>query len=104
MRAEWILDLPHPVLFQRFAASLGVDTSAQVAGSENDNVVCWREMFMTVLAHGSPAEAVGALGLGTENIVSTIYQPFVGQTSSRRVLAMEQLSTRPPLAWVASCL
>jgi len=28
------------------------------------------------LTQGTPAEAVGALGLGTENIISTIYQPF----------------------------
>jgi len=40
-------------------------------------VVCWREMFLDILSNGSPAEALGALGLGTETIVQTIYQPFV---------------------------
>ena len=33
-------------------------------------------MFISRWSNGTPAEAVGALGLGTENIVSTIYQPF----------------------------
>jgi hypothetical protein len=28
------------------------------------------------LTQGTPAEAVGTLGLGTENIISTIYQPL----------------------------
>jgi hypothetical protein len=30
-----------------------------------------------VISAGSAAEAVGALGLGTESIVSTLYRPFV---------------------------
>ena len=30
-----------------------------------------------MLTTGSPAEAVGALGLGTETIVQRIYEPFV---------------------------
>jgi hypothetical protein len=34
-------------------------------------------MFLEVLGAGSPAQAVGALGLGTESIVSTMYQHFL---------------------------
>ena len=30
-----------------------------------------------IINNGSAAESVGAIGLGTENIVSTIYRPFV---------------------------
>ncbi|MFP8873576.1 MAG: cupin domain protein, partial [Myxococcota bacterium] len=37
----------------------------------------WREMFLNTLGDGSPAQAVGALGLGTENIVRQLYVPFV---------------------------
>jgi CRP-like cAMP-binding protein len=70
----WIVGVPHPKLFRRFQDALGVTP----VPPENDavEVVCWREMFLSVL-NGSPAEAVGALGLGTETIVRTIYQPFV---------------------------
>ena len=71
--AEWIVGIPHPVLFQRFCRAMGVGDPAP----EADQVVCWRELFLTTLASGTPATAVGALGLGTENIVSTMYQPFV---------------------------
>lgn len=74
IKAEWIVGIPHPKLFQRFRRALGVMDSA----IEEDpmEVVCWREMFLSVLG-GSPAEAIGALGLGTEGVVRDMYKPFV---------------------------
>jgi hypothetical protein len=73
--AEWIVGIPHPELFQRFRQALGVvDTGA---ADDHIEVVCWREQFLALLNTGSAAEALGALGLGTETIVQTIYQPFV---------------------------
>ncbi|MCC6925077.1 iron-containing redox enzyme family protein [Novosphingobium sp.] len=73
---EWIEGVPHPQLFKRFREAAGVTTPYEAA-SDAIELVCWRESFITTLTHGSPAEALGALGLGTENIVSTIYIPFV---------------------------
>jgi pyrroloquinoline quinone (PQQ) biosynthesis protein C len=70
---EWIEGVPHPVLFERFAAALGVTPGD---AEEQDEVRIWREMLLQVLST-SPAEAIGALGLGTENIVSTMYEPFL---------------------------
>jgi pyrroloquinoline quinone (PQQ) biosynthesis protein C len=72
---EWIVGLPHPELFRRFRRALGVMDDA--AGPEAIEMVCWREQFLAILSNGSAAEALGALGLGTETIVQTIYQPFV---------------------------
>ena len=71
----WIVSIPHPQLFQRFARALGVDFGD--AYCEADQVVCWREVFLQLLTGSSSAEALGALGLGTENIVSTMYGHFV---------------------------
>lgn len=72
---EWIDGVPHPVLFRRFCIAAGAD---QASLSEDAvEVVCWREMFLAVLSGGSTAEALGALGLGTENVVSTMYQHFL---------------------------
>jgi len=71
---EWIDGIPHPLLFERFSDALGVDLELT---AEHDQVVCWRELFLQILAFGSPAEAVGAFGLGTENIVRVIYEPLV---------------------------
>ena len=74
IQSDWIVGKPHPVLFTRFCKAMGVDEEDLLDVS--DQIVCWREMFLSLLTSGTPAEAVGALGLGTENIVSTIYQPF----------------------------
>lgn len=74
VQRAWIEGIAHPLLFQRFSRAVGVDHTAHV---EKDQVVCWRELFLSVLTDGSPAEALGALGIGTENIVRTIYGPFV---------------------------
>ena len=75
IEAEWIVGVPHPELFQRFRAALKVNNTA--VGDDHIEVLCWREMFLAILTNGSPAEAIGALGLGTETIVQTLYQPFV---------------------------
>ncbi|MFN9621395.1 MAG: TenA family transcriptional regulator [Cyanobacteriota bacterium] len=72
---EWIVGLPHPELFRRFRRALGVRD--EESSEEELEVVCWREQFLAILTTGSAAEALGALGLGTETIVQTIYQPFV---------------------------
>ncbi len=72
IRREWIVGVPHPVLFRRFRAALGVIDANR--WSDEIEVVNWRDMFMSVLASGSPAEAIGALGLGTEGIVRDVYQ------------------------------
>lgn len=73
---EWIEGIPHPQLFLRFREASGI-TTPYCAQNEAVELVCWRESFLSTLTFGSAAEALGALGLGTENIVSTIYIPFV---------------------------
>ncbi len=72
---EWIDGVPHPVLFRRFCLAAGVDQDT--LSEDAVEVVCWREMFLGILSGGSTAEALGALGLGTENVVSTMYQHFL---------------------------
>jgi pyrroloquinoline quinone (PQQ) biosynthesis protein C len=75
VQPEWIIGIPHPELFKRFRNAIGVDDST--AEDDHIEVVCWREQFLAILNTGSAAEALGALGLGTETIVQTIYRPFV---------------------------
>jgi pyrroloquinoline quinone (PQQ) biosynthesis protein C len=73
---EWIEGIPHPQLFRRFREATGL-VAPYTPQDDAIELVCWRESFLSTLNYGSAAEALGALGLGTENIVSTIYQPFV---------------------------
>lgn len=72
----WVQGIPHPKLFERFQQALGVCDSHEHADDVLE-VVCWRESFYHLLASGSSAEAVGAIGLGTENVVSKIYAPII---------------------------
>src|SRR5262249_9567372 len=71
----WIVGIPHPELLRRFQRAL--DVTPAPAEEDALEVVAWREMFLAALATGSAAEAIGALGLGTETIVRTIYAPLV---------------------------
>ncbi len=73
IKPDWIVGIAHPRLFQRFCHAVQAPTDRL----PSDATACWREMFLSLLVHSTPAEAVGALGLGTETIVSTIYKPFV---------------------------
>jgi pyrroloquinoline quinone (PQQ) biosynthesis protein C len=80
IQADWIVGVPHPQLFRRFRSALGLtETTPQQVDLE---VVCWREMLLSTLMHGSTAEAIGAIGLGTETIVSECYRPIVQALSS----------------------
>lgn len=87
VQPEWIVGIPHPELFKRFRDALGVTNTA--FADDHIEVVCWRELFITMLTSGSPAEAVGALGLGTETIVQSIYGHFVDA-----IKHMETLTSR----------
>ncbi|MEO1999843.1 MAG: iron-containing redox enzyme family protein, partial [Planctomycetaceae bacterium] len=73
---DWVQGIPHPQLFERFQRALGLE-SCDADGGDDLEVVCWRESFYNLLASGSAAEAVGAIGLGTENVVGKIYAPIV---------------------------
>jgi pyrroloquinoline quinone (PQQ) biosynthesis protein C len=84
---EWIVGIPHPQLFLRFCRALGVGDRS--LSDPHLEVVCWRELFFGVLTSGSPAEALGALGLGTETIVRSIYRPFVEGIGRLGTLAPE---------------
>ncbi len=64
--------VPHPELFRRFCSAMGV-TKAEL-DSPPIPTVEWRASLLAMLRAGSPAFAVGALGLGTETIVAPTYQ------------------------------
>lgn len=83
VKAEWVVGVPHPELFRRFRLALTDEDDSE----EELEVQCWREMLLSTLTIGSSAEAVGALGLGTELIISSIYQPFVRAITRHRDLA-----------------
>lgn len=73
---QWVEGIAHPLLFRRFCEAVGGGSGSD-ADDVDDHVVCWRQLLLQVLTQGSAAEAVGALGPGTENIVRTVYGHLV---------------------------
>jgi pyrroloquinoline quinone (PQQ) biosynthesis protein C len=73
---QWVEGIAHPLLFRRFCEAVG-GGSVSDADAVDDHVLCWRQLLMQVLTQGSAAEAVGAIGPGTENIVRTVYGHLV---------------------------
>ncbi|MCK5941249.1 MAG: iron-containing redox enzyme family protein [Planctomycetes bacterium] len=67
--------VPHPALFRRFCDSLGIEPRelAQPCPAARR----WRERFESFLRRATPAQAVGALGLGTEHIVRPVYEQLI---------------------------
>lgn len=70
-----LIGVPHPVLFRRFCHAMGIDE--QQLATPSANAVRWRTRLMHFLDGASPAAAVGALGLGTEQIVRPIYEQLL---------------------------
>ena len=94
---EWVQGIPHPKLFERFQHAIGVHDTDEHADDALE-VVCWRESFYHLLANGSPAEAVGAIGLGTENVVNKIYTPLI-----RAIERLETLQRRDYVFFELHC-
>lgn len=70
---EWVQDVPHPELFSRFREAIG-----SVDAPETGEVAqVWKELFIAQLTQAGAAEALGALGLGTESIVKFFYRPIM---------------------------
>ncbi|WP_299586600.1 iron-containing redox enzyme family protein [uncultured Microbulbifer sp.] len=70
---SWVRGIPHAELFNRFREKATRDI-AEIPVS--DDAAIWYDMLSAVLLYGSTEEAIGALGLGTEHVVSSIY-PFI---------------------------
>ncbi|MFM1772326.1 MAG: hypothetical protein RLZZ71_1468 [Bacteroidota bacterium] len=75
---EWVIGITHPELFARFKISICSEEQFPL----NAAVEEWRTTFLNYLNECSEAEAVGAIGFGTESIVKHIYQPIIKSIST----------------------
>lgn len=73
IKAEWVQGVPHPEMFAHFRKAIGAD-----AVSDTGEIAhIWKELFVSQLTQANAAEALGALGLGTESIVKHFYRPLI---------------------------
>ncbi|MEN8216076.1 MAG: iron-containing redox enzyme family protein [Pseudomonadota bacterium] len=74
---EWIDGIAHPRLFMRFLDAIGIDDKYRKEHPLADETEIWRDMFYDLCAKGGAAQSLGAIGLGTENVVKFIYRPIL---------------------------
>ena len=65
--------IPHNELFQRFRLAAGVTPEYDAATPPSTTVTVWRDLFLQKCMSRQPGVGVAAIGIGTEMIVSTIY-------------------------------
>lgn len=70
-------DTPHRILFGEFREALGVDDAYEAEHSPCTTVLVWRDLFLQKCQSRQEGVGVGAIGLGTEYIVSTVYAPIL---------------------------
>ncbi len=70
---EWVPGVPHPELYARFCKAVGAVNTPETG----DIAQTWKELFIAQLTQANAAEALGALGLGTESIVKYFYRPLI---------------------------
>jgi len=86
IKDEWVQGIPHPQLFKRFQHAIGAETS----GKPGIEVEIWRDSFLSLIQNKSAANAVGAIGLGTESVVKHIYHPIIKAIEKYTDLTLEQ--------------
>jgi pyrroloquinoline quinone (PQQ) biosynthesis protein C len=81
---SWVVGIPHPILFQQFKKAICTNYTFEM----NEAVTNWRTSFLNYLDNCTEAEAVGAIGLGTESVVKVIYRPLIDSFSNHTSLTL----------------
>lgn len=84
---EWIDGFAHPRLFIRFLDAIGIDEKYRTNHPLADETEIWRDMFLDLCMKGGAAQSLGAIGLGTENVVKFIYRPILDAIRSHLKVA-----------------
>jgi len=74
---EWVKGVTHPKLYTNFLDAIGRDEHYRATTPFCDEAIVWRNTFLLCCSNGGAAQALGAMGLGTECIVKYIYKPVV---------------------------
>jgi pyrroloquinoline quinone (PQQ) biosynthesis protein C len=68
---------PHPELFRRFLRAIGAKPEEILRNKPYVATMAWVEAFRGLCMHGGEMQGVGALGIGTEGIVSVMYRKIL---------------------------
>jgi len=81
--------LPHVELYRRFQRAVGVDLEFNTANQDSQPGMLWSEQF-SLLCERNEYVGVGALGIGTELIVSKIYHQILKGLKAHTNLTINQ--------------
>lgn len=74
--------VPHTELFQRFRRAAGVSPEYEARNTACTTALAWRDLFLQKCRSRQPGVGLGAIGIATEMVVSTIYR-YLHQAVSR---------------------
>lgn len=79
----------HSLLFRRFQQALGVDTKTPIQNAELQPGGLWSQQFLK-LCESNEYVGIGAIGIGTEFIVSHIYNQLLAGIKNHTKLTMAE--------------
>lgn len=74
---SWVQGVAHPALYNRFLDAIGYDKDYRANVDFCDEAKIWRKMFLAACSDCGADQSLGAMGLGTENIVKFVYKPIL---------------------------
>jgi pyrroloquinoline quinone (PQQ) biosynthesis protein C len=80
---------PHAALFRRFQEALGVDSEYRNSATPCQTGLLWSQQFLQ-LCEMNEFVGVGAIGIGTELIVSNIYNQILESLTEHSDLTLEE--------------
>ncbi len=84
-----VIGLPHTNLYRRFQEALGVNADYQEPMPQCQTGLLWSEQFLQ-LCEMNACVGVGAIGIGTELIVSSVYNQILEGLKAHSNLTMTQ--------------
>jgi len=84
-----VSNIPHAHLYRRFQEAVGVDDSYRDNTEASQTAILWRDQFLQLCALDE-CVGVGAIGIGTELIVSSIYNQILEGLKTHSQLTMSE--------------
>jgi pyrroloquinoline quinone (PQQ) biosynthesis protein C len=84
-----VAGVPHTQLYQRFQEALGVDSAYREITPQSQTAILWSDQFQQ-LCEMDECVGIGAIGIGTEFIVSGIYHQILEGLKAHSDLTMTE--------------
>ena len=82
-------EIPHAVMFDRFRRAAGVSQALELEFKPCTTVRVWRDLFLQKCQSSQPGVGIGAIGIATELLVSSIYEHLLAGIRDHSSVAPE---------------